>query len=451
MPKSDDGSAGKKADGDRRERRRREMGEAKASEVQRARAMRCIERAQRFRAQGRHPLAKLQMRQGQRLLQETIDASPAILNARFLLVGCLLSMESFEEAKKHVLALYSCLSKQSIQEMRDPVLFLAVAHASRRLGEIESAIDYLQEATEVFPEHPQPCVYLSELLSYVGRTQTGAEASRLALARDAMPSCPSRLKSEERVRALRCLGECLTDQGLQTEAEACFREACEVESSTDVSADQVEQLRARKNQEAKSPETDCNAIADNISDIRKIRTLTAMQLTGSSQEADVADITPSTSAASEKAAAASSQASSPELHVRQTEEDALRHSCSETEASPPLPERPFAAVCDESFPDVDPYATSSLTLAERQRVRMGPEAQVARCAQFIAFPNTRRVMYDRELSRGLMPGLGAGYNNFAVGAAPTRHSHSIWCCAMETDECVKIASQPVDCNFRTSL
>lgn len=190
-------------------------------------AARCMRRAERFREERRPHLVAAQLERCHWCLNSALKEYPLNRSAAFLLIGCCLAMGKLAEAKRAALDLYNSLSEEQRQELDDPVLHLAIAHTSQRLGESESAIAFLTEATDLYTQHPEPCLSLAQLLAASGRHALGAVTARSALQRsdDAVEpgpvtlGSPRVLRSDERAQALTMLGECLMTQGQLEEAE----------------------------------------------------------------------------------------------------------------------------------------------------------------------------------------------------------------------------------------
>lgn len=201
------------------------------SDMLKDKAVRCLRRAQKFKASGRLELAVAQLERCHWCLESALGECYENLGVRFLLVGCLLAQRQFAQAKDEALLIYRSLSEDGRRRMHDPVLHITIAHTSQRLGQPEDALAFLQEATVFFAEHPLPWLALAEVHLQAGEHLFGAEAAREALARDKGPWAtdprilPRPMQLGERVRTLRCLGVCLLEQSLFKEARQQFKSA----------------------------------------------------------------------------------------------------------------------------------------------------------------------------------------------------------------------------------
>lgn len=206
-------------------------------------AKRCADRAERFRSEDRHILADAQMERCVEHLKLALAVYPGNLSARFFLVGTFMSLGQLANAKDHAIQTICELCEDNNAKMQDPVLYLAIAHISSRLGQDEDATAFLQRATDEFPQHPQPCAELARVLASAGRHHIGEKMARLALDRNSCPDCPcgAHLTQHVHIATVRTLGECLlAEQGLkyigESEAEAKLLEIEQRHSATDAAA-----------------------------------------------------------------------------------------------------------------------------------------------------------------------------------------------------------------------
>lgn len=190
-------------------------------------ATRCMERAERFRQQNRPHLVAAQLERCHWCLESALKEYPGNHSAGFLMIGCCFAMGKIPEAKRAAVDLYNSLTEQQRQHLEDPILHLAIAHASEKLGHSKDAIAYLTEAADLYTQHPEPCLSLALILASNGRSALGAVTARSALQRSEdmvepgplTPASPRNLREDERARALTTLGQCLMEQGQFEEAE----------------------------------------------------------------------------------------------------------------------------------------------------------------------------------------------------------------------------------------
>jgi len=130
------------------------------------------------------------------------------------------------------LSIYEALSEEQMAQMNDSVLHLSLAHASKMLGEYDSAIRYAQDATRLYPEDPQPYMVLGELFEAVSKHQEAEKCCREALSKTEGPDCKHSLNPKNVFFTLCCLTSCLVQQQRYAEAEAYVNRAIELDGSS---------------------------------------------------------------------------------------------------------------------------------------------------------------------------------------------------------------------------
>lgn len=140
--------------------------------------------AQGFKAQGREVLERAQVKRCTDILFAAVECDPSCMNARFMLVGCLLQLKDFELAKKEAIDAIFNLSEDRGAALEDPAMHLAAAYASLGVGDTDHAISLLRYAMRTFPQDPQPCAALSSVLERRGSAREARDIAALALARE---------------------------------------------------------------------------------------------------------------------------------------------------------------------------------------------------------------------------------------------------------------------------
>lgn len=181
------------------------------------RALHCLTRARRFRRSGRTQLAEPQVVRCKRVLVEILAEEPENLSAHFLLTAALFEEGDFLGARQQAFWMLRRLSKRQQQLMQDPVLHLAIANASWRVGHSWDAMSVLLEASKAYPEHPQLCVAVSEILISLGYHSSAKDMSQLALMRNQSARCEAPLSARDSMRANCCFRLALTELGLPLE------------------------------------------------------------------------------------------------------------------------------------------------------------------------------------------------------------------------------------------
>eukprot|EP00927_Polykrikos_kofoidii_P056419 TRINITY_DN50536_c0_g1_i1.p1 TRINITY_DN50536_c0_g1~~TRINITY_DN50536_c0_g1_i1.p1 ORF type:complete len:434 (+),score=79.55 TRINITY_DN50536_c0_g1_i1:94-1395(+) len=200
------------------------------------RAVQCAARAMTFRENGRMPLAETQLGRCRKHAEAALELDKSNTGARFMLVGCLMFRGEFAAAKTEALILIESFNHQEHDFLGDPSLHLAIAHLSKVLGQLDEAIGFLEQAAEMFPDYPAPCVALSELLNRTGRYLASADMARTAFERDRRPRCPKRLTQAEKATAACCLAERFAETAETGEKEADVEEDTGVRSRRSKSA-----------------------------------------------------------------------------------------------------------------------------------------------------------------------------------------------------------------------
>eukprot|EP00747_Dinoflagellata_sp_TGD_P064788 gnl/TRDRNA2_/TRDRNA2_154052_c0_seq1.p1 gnl/TRDRNA2_/TRDRNA2_154052_c0~~gnl/TRDRNA2_/TRDRNA2_154052_c0_seq1.p1 ORF type:complete len:575 (-),score=77.36 gnl/TRDRNA2_/TRDRNA2_154052_c0_seq1:163-1887(-) len=370
-----------------------------------ASAMQCIFRAQQFRRQRREQLAQPQVARGLKHLEYALAEFPMNICARFLLVGCCLTLGRYEEAKRHASFIYQTVSQVSLKEMKDPVLHLTVAHTSLQLGQHADAVAFLQEANQTYPKHPQPCIVLGELLSNAGRTELAQEMLLKGLERDRRKDCPAPLRVADRARALCCLSECLTQLGMPAEAEKRLAEAQQVDGTGVWALHCSERLKAQKlNPPGSSSLLASAALADAV--VSLARADSVLQLGEDLRPIPIADAT--TTAARQPR---------PSPRPAYADTDTMAHNA----ARPGTPWNVRSPIVPKAYIDdlelgrgLMPFDTPKATkVKERQRHVGSQSAQMVRCC-------TMEWWTTDVFSQDCATALNGGCDEVAEG----RHDHS---------------------------
>merc|ERR1712224_543964 len=133
-----------------------------ASEAKRRDALQLMDEARECQQENKPNDAQSKMMQARRALEESLELCNSNHKARILLVSYTINSEEYEFAMKEALIIYNDLSKEQLRNMKDPVLHLSIAHAAKMLSEMDQAIHYAKEATELYSEDPQPYMILGE-------------------------------------------------------------------------------------------------------------------------------------------------------------------------------------------------------------------------------------------------------------------------------------------------
>merc|ERR1719183_1081607 len=132
-----------------------ESDELVLSEQKRQDALECIERARQFQSQEDMEGAQTEVTNAWYRLDEALAICPSNHRARFLLVSCAMNADDYQKAKVEAARIYQDLSREQLAQMKDSVLHLSIAHASKMLGETDDAIHFALEATTFYPDDPQ--------------------------------------------------------------------------------------------------------------------------------------------------------------------------------------------------------------------------------------------------------------------------------------------------------
>eukprot|EP00746_Dinoflagellata_sp_MGD_P039643 gnl/MRDRNA2_/MRDRNA2_195740_c0_seq1.p1 gnl/MRDRNA2_/MRDRNA2_195740_c0~~gnl/MRDRNA2_/MRDRNA2_195740_c0_seq1.p1 ORF type:complete len:371 (-),score=85.43 gnl/MRDRNA2_/MRDRNA2_195740_c0_seq1:17-1129(-) len=203
-----------------------------SSENKRIEALQRIERAKAYQADNDMDGAQAEVTNAWYALDEALAICPENHRARFLLVSCSMNAEDFQRAKSEALTIYNDLSKEQLLQMQDSVLHLSIAHAAKMCNEIEDAICFATEATELYPEDPQPYMVLGECLHELNRMSEAEQKCRESLAYNEAPDCKHPLNPQNMYFTLCCLAACLVSQSNLIEAEAYARKAIQVDQAS---------------------------------------------------------------------------------------------------------------------------------------------------------------------------------------------------------------------------
>jgi len=166
------------------------------------------------------------------LLEESIRLYPNNHRARFLIVSCAMTEDKFERAKSEGTIIFKSLSPEQRKQMGDAALHLSLAHASKMLGEVDDAIQYAKEASELYPSDPHPHMILGELYEAHGSAHDAERECREALRYRTEDSSNHALKSQSVYFTLCCLSASLTRQEKYSEAEKFLAEAVDVDPTS---------------------------------------------------------------------------------------------------------------------------------------------------------------------------------------------------------------------------
>lgn len=192
------------------------------SEQKRKEALQCLEASS---ACGDPELQHAKMREAQAFLEESLRINPANQKSRFLLVSCLMNLDDFERAKAEGKKIYDSLTAKQRRDMGDAVLHISIAHASKMLGQIDEAISFAKEASELYPNDPHPHMILGELYEASGMNHEAEQRCRQALRHHEELKCKHTLKDESVYYTLCCLSAALIKQQKYTEAERFLNDA----------------------------------------------------------------------------------------------------------------------------------------------------------------------------------------------------------------------------------
>lgn len=202
------------------------------SEQKRQEALDWIERARRHQAEGNLEGAQSEVTNAWYCLDEALSICPTNHRARFLLVSCAMNADDYQRAKLEAVRIYQDLTREQLHQMNDSVLHLSIAHAAKMLGEIEFAIRFALEATQLYSDDPQPYMVLGELHENIGQNQEAEQKCRQALMHNDSPNCKHQLNSQNVFFTLCCLGSCLVKQGKFSEAELFIHRAIQIDSTS---------------------------------------------------------------------------------------------------------------------------------------------------------------------------------------------------------------------------
>lgn len=200
-----------------------------ASEEKRREALALIEKARQLQQNGKVGEAQGQVDAAWRALEDSLQLCSTNHRARILLVSCAINAGEFERAQKEALTIYTALTMEQLQKMNDSVLHLSITHAAKMLGNNDEAIKYAKEATDLFPEDPQPYMILGELYSATGRHAEAEQRCRQALMHNDSPSCLHPLAAQNVYFTLCCLSASLVKQAKYSEAEIFLTRAVQID------------------------------------------------------------------------------------------------------------------------------------------------------------------------------------------------------------------------------
>lgn len=185
-----------------------------ASKAYYRKAVGCYKRAVHFKKEGRNVLAQPQLQRCQSLLESALWEVPENRSAHFLLTAVLLHMENYTAARREANSLLHQLSSTcGWLELNEPVLHQTIAHTCWRLEHDGDAMSHYLDSTNIYPEHPQLCLSLSELLLAARCTLSARDMSQLALTRNDSHRCKRHLTDSEHERVTCCLALALRDLG----------------------------------------------------------------------------------------------------------------------------------------------------------------------------------------------------------------------------------------------
>lgn len=163
--------------------------------------------------------------EGLHKLEQALDLNPLNHKARFVLAGCAMRVDDFQRVKREGTIIYNALTEDERHKMGDAVLHLMLAHACKMIGELENAIRYATEASELYPSDPHPHMILGELFEVKGNNAEAERQCREALMFQSDPGCRHSLNEQSVYLTLCCLGGVLARQAKYTEAERFLSQA----------------------------------------------------------------------------------------------------------------------------------------------------------------------------------------------------------------------------------
>merc|ERR1719230_1162561 len=158
------------------------------------------------------------MREARQKLEESLALWPGNLKSRFLLVSCSMNLDDFQRAKVEGRRIYDSLTPEERRDMGDAVLHISIAHASKMLGEVDEAIKFAREASELYPNDPHPHMILGELYAASDMNQEAEAECRQAIMHHEERRCKHALSSESVYYTYCCLGSALIQQQKYPEA-----------------------------------------------------------------------------------------------------------------------------------------------------------------------------------------------------------------------------------------
>lgn len=203
-----------------------------ASEQKRLEALERIERAKAYQAEDDLDGAQAEVTNAWYALDEALKICPQNHRARFLLVSCSMNAEDFHRAKTEALVIYNDLTKEQLLQMSDSVLHLSIAHAAKMCNEVDEAIRFATEATNLYPTDPQPYMVLGECLHETNRMVEAEKSCRQSLSHNEAPGCKHPLNPQNLYFTLCCLAACLVSQDKYSEAEPYVHKAMKVDSGS---------------------------------------------------------------------------------------------------------------------------------------------------------------------------------------------------------------------------
>eukprot|EP00746_Dinoflagellata_sp_MGD_P089530 gnl/MRDRNA2_/MRDRNA2_35333_c0_seq1.p1 gnl/MRDRNA2_/MRDRNA2_35333_c0~~gnl/MRDRNA2_/MRDRNA2_35333_c0_seq1.p1 ORF type:complete len:365 (-),score=57.14 gnl/MRDRNA2_/MRDRNA2_35333_c0_seq1:10-1104(-) len=202
------------------------------SEDLRETALKSIENARQYQSANDSGRAQMEVTRAWKYLEEALNICPLNHRARFLLVSCAMNANDFNRAKDEALKIYRALSSDAMKRMNDSVLHLSIAHACKMSGDLESAVRFAREATQLYPTDPQPQMILGEVRQQQGRSEEAEQRCLRALKLHQSPECMYRL-TEQNVYFLLCiLGAAQIDIGKVAEAEPHLLRAVDLAGNT---------------------------------------------------------------------------------------------------------------------------------------------------------------------------------------------------------------------------
>jgi len=199
---------------------------AERSEELRREALRLIEEAHGLQSSGDEAASQQRLHTAGERLEESLGICPTNHKTRFLVVNRAMHSDDHTRAKEEGLRLYEDLkSSKQLYALGDAVLHLTLAHVSKMLGEVEDAIQFASEATELYDSDPHAFMILAELYESLGRDPEAEEKCKQALEKQARPDCRRSLNEQSVYFTRCCLGAALIKQAKHEEAERILLEA----------------------------------------------------------------------------------------------------------------------------------------------------------------------------------------------------------------------------------